>query len=169
MCGIFALFNNNENLYLDDSSNKSKWRGPDSSHYKKYDNLDIYLSFHRLAINGLDSNSSQPFEINEKILICNGEIYNYKMLYNQLNIVPKTNSDCEIIIYLYEKFGIEYTLNLLDGVFAFILIDINKKTAFAARDPYGVRPLYILTTEDSHYGFASELKQLHNLYNFKNS
>ena len=164
MCGIFALFNDNQNSNVIEASNESKWRGPDSSHYKNYSNLDLYLSFHRLAINGLDSNSSQPFEINNKILICNGEIYNYKKLYLELKVEPKTKSDCEVIIYLYEKYGIEYTLNLLDGVFAFILIDINKNIAFAARDPYGVRPMFILTTENSQYGFASELKQLHNIY-----
>ena len=112
MCGIFALFNNRKDIGLLKSyCNKSKWRGPDSTKFYKDNNY--FLGFHRLAINGLDENSNQPFNINNKILICNGEIYNYKKLASSLDIELKTNSDCEIIIYLYEKFGIEYTLNLL--------------------------------------------------------
>jgi asparagine synthase (glutamine-hydrolysing) len=99
-------------------------------------------------------------------LICNGEIYNYKELYAVLGIEPKTQSDCEVILHLYRRFGIEQTLQLLDGVFAFILIDYNiyedSAKLFAARDPFGVRPLYMM--EDSlRIGFASELKCLANL------
>ena len=73
----------------------------------------------------MSEDSNQPFNINNIQLICNGEIYNYKELFNNITYKPTTNSDCEIIIYLYILYGIEYTLNLLDGVFGFILIDYN--------------------------------------------
>ena len=159
MCGIFALFNNRNDVGLLKSyCNKAKWRGPDSTNFYKGNNY--FLGFHRLAINGLDEISNQPFNINNKILICNGEIYNYKKLAKSLNIQLKTNSDCEIIIYLYEKYGIEYTLNLLDGVFAFILIDNNKNEGYACRDPYGVRPMFISYEDNGEIGFSSEMKQL---------
>ena len=102
------------------------------------------MGFHRLSINGLDSNSGQPITINNVSLIFNGEIYNYKELYTELDIEPTTNSDCEVIIHLYIKYGIEHTLRLLDGVYSFVLYDIsdiNKlPSIYIARDPLGVRP-----------------------------
>ena len=176
MCGIFALLNetNISNALLE--FNKGKHRGPESTETAIYNNL--LLGFHRLAINGLDDISNQPIIINKKALICNGEIYNYKSLYNQLNIIPKTNSDCEIILHMYEKFGIKQTLNMLDGVFAFVLYDFSStpNKIYIARDPFGVRPLYTLTqtsdkTSDNYtpvYGFASELKCLSNIYDSDN-
>ena len=174
MCGIFALLNNNDtvsNEYIVEQFNKSKERGPDNSHINTTNNN--FIGFHRLSINGLSEESNQPFNINNIQLICNGEIYNYKELFNNIKYKQTTNSDCEIIIYLYMLYGIEYTLNLLDGVFAFILIDYNLNTMYVSRDPYGVRPLFYLYNEsyvmndefssditDNLIGFASEMKQL---------
>jgi len=180
MCGIFALLNN-ENCIPDDlierQFEKGKNRGPEFSTLQNV-SLKTKFGFHRLAINGLNTESNQPIKINNITLICNGEIYNYKELYDLLpDIIPKTDSDCEIIIHLYEKFGIEYTLKILDGVFAFVLLDDNYNSTeskiFVARDPYGVRPLYFLknklfgmqNTNENILGFASELKVLHGLCN----
>ena len=135
-------------------------------------NLSLF-GFHRLAINGYkDSASNQPFDINNIILICNGEIYNWKELYQIIDVEPNTKSDCEIIIHLYLKFGIEQTLNMLDGVFAFILLDKSNDAIYIARDPYGVRPLFykkILSyhahpyIRDPIYLFSSEMKTICNL------
>ena len=101
-------------------------RGPESSKFNTYSDK-LILGFKSLAINGLTVDSDQPITINGITLICNGEIYNYKCLYKELyeshNIVAKTESDCEVIIYLYKIYGIEQTLRLLDGVFSFILYD----------------------------------------------
>ena len=125
MCGIFALLNKTDinHEFILEQFNKSQHRGPDNSHINTENNN--FIGFHRLAINGLDTVSNQPITINNILLICNGEIYNYKELYNNIPYNPTTNSDCEVIIYLYLIYGIEYTLNLLDGVFAFVLIDYN--------------------------------------------
>jgi asparagine synthase (glutamine-hydrolysing) len=165
MCGIFALLNNSNvpDDFVINQIKKGENRGPDNSQTLKI--LDNFtLGFHRLAINGLNQESNQPFDIDNVILICNGEIYNYKELYKFMNIKPKTDSDCEVIIYLYKKYGIEQTLKMLDGVFAFILYDILEKKIVVARDPYGVRPLYHLRNNSvanyNHIGFASELKCL---------
>jgi asparagine synthase (glutamine-hydrolysing) len=90
------------------------------------------------------------------------------------SVIPRTQSDCEVILWLYERYGIEHTLQMLDGVFAFALLDRrNSKESilYIARDPYGVRPLYamhqtldlidnIVRGIDSVIGFASELKSL---------
>ena len=175
MCGIFGLLNyKNKDLLITDiqsMSNAAKHRGPESSVLLcNIDNKDIVFGFHRLAINGLNTESNQPFVIDNVTLICNGEIYNYKKLLSELDVVPKTDSDCEVIIYLYRKFGIENTVQMLDGVFAFILYDNINNKVYIARDPYGVRPLftYKLNVKSNIYGFASELKQLYPLkYNYE--
>lgn len=149
MCGIFSLFHilSKEQLSkryncIEDHYYKGRSRGPEYSTLNTI-NDNVIFGFHRLAINGIDEISNQPIVIDGVYLICNGEIYNYKNIYSMLNITPKTNSDCEAIIHLYKKYGIEYTLQMLDGVFAFSLYDSNINKCFVARDPFGVRPLYV--------------------------
>lgn len=171
MCGIFALLNNTEQLnnpdFIQQQFNKGNGRGPEHSVLKNVGKNTVF-GFHRLAINGLNPGSNQPIVLNNCTLICNGEIYNYKELYRLLEIEPNTQSDCEVILHLYERFGIERCLELLDGVFAFILLDYNifsdSAKLYVARDPYGVRPLYFLKPcvmmPTNIYGFASELKCL---------
>ena len=133
----------------------------------------MLLGFHRLAINGLNEESNQPLIIDDIILICNGEIYNYKDLYKFMGVEPRTGSDCEIIIHLYLKYGIQQTLNMLDGVFAFLLYDILNNNIYVARDPLGVRPLYqminISNGSNKMFGFASELKCLSDIYNLSSA
>ena len=184
MCGIFALLNDNNKI--SDVSNefmKGKARGPE---FSKLDlsYIKMTLGFHRLAINGLNEASNQPLVINDIVLICNGEIYNYKQLYKIMGVEPQTGSDCEVIIHLFLKYGIEQMLTMLDGVFSFILFDnrisedLNNKM-YVARDPFGVRPLYYLKNNfvnenkfnntESIYGFASELKCLEYFYNKNNN
>ena len=175
MCGIFTLLNSYESITdINNEFIKGQSRGPE---FSKLDSLYIrmVLGFHRLAINGLTEISNQPLVINDIVLICNGEIYNYKTLYNYMNVEPVTGSDCEVIIHLYLKYGITQTLTMLDGVFSFILYD-NRITEdlsnrlYIARDPYGIRPLYYLKNNGQNkrsniYGFASELKCLEKFYN----
>jgi len=174
MCGIFALLNTNNDDHLlkhiiKQQFNKGKRRGPEYSKLE-YHYMKMVIGFHRLAINGLNSGSNQPILIKDVLLICNGEIYNYKKLYKYMNVKPVTDSDCEVIIHLYLNYGIEQTLNMLDGVYSFVLYDnrSNNNNIYIARDPLGVRPLYRLysTSEvfDLH-GFASEIKCLEHFYN----
>jgi asparagine synthase (glutamine-hydrolysing) len=168
MCGIFALLNNRDVDYtkIFDFFMKGKSRGPDNSNMKTIESYpDSYIGFHRLSINGLNEISNQPIMDDGIILICNGEIYNYKTLYTENidNFTNKTESDCEVIIHLYKKYGIDKTLNMIDGVFAFILIDTKEKLLFVARDTYGVRPLFKSsknTDFTTQYQFASDIKQL---------
>jgi asparagine synthase (glutamine-hydrolysing) len=174
MCGIFALLNSNIHPQINmdmvkEVFNRGKNRGPESSKLVSYSNQELILGFHRLAINGLNEESNQPLILNGIELICNGEIYNYKYLYKSMNITPETGSDCEVIIHLYLKYGMEQTLVMLDGEFAFVLYDRNENTLYAARDPYGVRPLYKITSNVNSCfiveGFASELKMVAPIYN----
>ena len=195
MCGIFSLFNNDGSIpdnVINHSFKLGASRGPEYSEYTHLYN-SIVVGFHRLAINGIDSISNQPMTIDNITLVCNGEIYNFRELFDMIEVKPHTNSDCEIIIHLYKKFGIEYTLTLLDGYFSFILYDatdINiEPIIYVARDAYGVRPLYILRQHDNEnidykndppyindkfvvknqiVAFASEVKMLSGLLNYNN-
>jgi len=177
MCGIFSLLNYDHeytNNFIETQFKKGKRRGPEYSTLSNV-GIKIKFGFHRLAINGLNKESNQPLIHDDILLICNGEIYNYKELYSLMGIPPKTQSDCEVIIHLYKKYGIEHTLQLLDGVFSFVLLDQSVYTKesrlYIARDPYGVRPLYIMhnvdeSPEKEHcIGFASELKVLSDFVN----
>jgi asparagine synthase (glutamine-hydrolysing) len=171
MCGIFALLNNENEFtdgFIQHQFQQCRSRGPEFSVLTKV-GIKVVYGFHRLAINGLNAESNQPINHDNIILICNGEIYNYKELYQQMNIVPDTQSDCEVIVHLYKRYGIDQTLQLLDGVFSFALLDQRIENAdsrlYVARDPYGVRPLYSLHStnrKENVIGFASELKSLSN-------
>ena len=112
MCGIFALINDTFGFYSDfinEQFLKGQRRGPEFSKLKVV-SMKATFGFHRLAINGLNNESNQPMEIGDITLICNGEIYNYKELYSMMNVEPSTDSDCEVIIHLYKKYGMDHTL-----------------------------------------------------------
>lgn len=147
MCGILAVFSNtyfsdeNENISL----NSLKKRGPDG--FGVWRGNNVFLGHTRLSIIDLSLRSTQPMvsSCGRYIIIFNGEIYNYAEL--KLNLEKKgyifrTNSDTEVILTLFtiEK---ENFLNLLHGMFSFVIWDNFEESAFAARDPYGIKPLYI--------------------------
>lgn len=171
MCGIFALLNSKYHSFTNIKQNfmKTQNRGPEYSELLDIPKINTYLGFHRLAINGVnEKKSNQPFFIDGIYLVCNGEIYNHKSLIDILNITPNSRSDCEVIIHLYKRYGMKQTLQMLDGVFAFVLIDTNKKQIFVSRDTYGIRPLFtsvlkIYVGPETYYYsylFSSELKSI---------
>lgn len=168
MCGIFSLLNY-PLLHLSKvikAFETGQKRGPDNSKYiiDKFNNT--FIGFHRLAINGLNPKSDQPMDFNDIILICNGEIYNYKSLFSLIKQEPFSDSDCEIIIHLYIKYGFENMINMLDGVFAFCLFDVKKNVCYVARDPFGVRPLYCFKNKSVDfdiYAFSSTLQSITDL------
>ena len=178
MCGIFALLNDYKpfNTHITTENRRNAFysgmsRGPEEHRMIEHMN-GVSMYFHRLAINGIDVLSGQPLKIGDVTLICNGEIYNYKQLFSMLKeygIVQQTRSDCEVIIHLYNIFGIERTLQMIDGVYSFVLyeqqigVSLLSDKVYIARDPFGVRPLYTLASKDGKhelFGFASELKVL---------
>lgn len=188
MCGIFyfqtvARLALSQLKILQENSLLSCHRGPDKSVFLK-DNTRAW-GFHRLSINGMDPSADQPFHLKNCRLICNGEIYNFRQLITEFGLEGdyKSGSDCEIIIHLYRKIGMCETLRRLDGVFGFVLHDYDSGYTYVARDPVGVRALYIgVTRHDGifgsehsdltcvsmnpdHYGIciASEMKSIHAL------
>ena len=150
MCGIFIC---HEDCYQQQDFDKLQHRGPEHSILNKYN--QYWVGFHRLKINDLGHSGDQPFIIDNVLLICNGEIYNHKELEKAYKFEMKSKSDCEIILRMYLKYGIEQTLVSLDGVFAFVIIDMRNEDVIVARDPIGVRPLFI---GDNGKAFASEMK-----------
>ena len=171
MCGIFALLNNKRtadshrftNQVIESAVVKGQFRGPEYSAIVPIDPVNAILAFHRLKINGLSSEkANQPFSHNGIYLICNGEIYNWKSLAEQFGIQPllTTGSDCEILIHLYKKIGMDSLLQVIEGEFAFILIDTNINALYAVRDPLGIRPLYFAHNQQNVLCFSSELKMI---------
>ena len=134
-------------------------RGPDMQRIIQYS--DITLGFERLAIMGLTEEGMQPFELNDNALVCNGEIYGFrklkKELENEYSFV--SDSDCEILLPMYEKYGTEM-FAMLDAEYALIIYDAKKGDLIAARDPIGIRPLFYGYTDADEIVFASEAKNL---------
>ena len=164
MCGIFAFLSKLTTIpqfkrdKLIKKCENTKHRGPDNSKYIDLYENKLLFGFHRLAINDISQAGDQPLILdNTYFLICNGEIYNHKELENKYEIQTKGHSDCEIILHLYKKIGIERTLNEISGYFAFCLWDDNLKKLFVARDPIGVRQLYI-GSNNNELCICSELK-----------
>ena len=168
MCGIFAYLGNKIDINkIELSFMKTFRRGPDNNILKSICNKLIF-GFHRLSINDTSFKGNQPlYHPNKPIcLICNGEIYNHKEIIEKFNIQTYSKSDCEIILYLYENYGIEDTLSILDSEsFAFIIYDGLNNTITVARDRFGVRPLFVSKTINNEYIFASEAKSIVDLIN----
>ena len=124
------------------------------------------LCHERLAIVGVDSGAQPLVSEDKKIyLAVNGEIYNYRQLRASLKnkVHFQTDSDCEVIMYLYREHGVEF-VNMLDGMFAFVLLDttVTPHRVVAARDPIGITTLYYGRSFEfpGAIFFSSELKAI---------
>ncbi|XP_042290434.1 asparagine synthetase [glutamine-hydrolyzing] [Thunnus maccoyii] len=164
MCGIWALFGSDECLSAQCTcAMKIAHRGPDAF---RFENVNGYTNccfgFHRLAI--VDQlYGMQPLRIKKFpfLWLCyNGEIYNHQTLKKQFDFDYQTKVDGEILLHLYDRFGIQKMASLLDGVFAFVLLDTANRKVFLGRDTYGVRPLFKLLTNDGFLAVCSEAKGL---------
>ena len=134
-------------------------RGPDDS--RIVDTGDGFLGFHRLAIMGLTPSGMQPFKLGKSYVVCNGEIYGFEKLKQELSkkYAFESDSDCEILLPLYKEYGTEM-FAMLDAEFACIIYDGEDKEYIAARDPIGIRPLYYGYDKNGAIIFASEAKNL---------
>ena len=134
-------------------------RGPDDT--RLVDVGQGVLGFHRLAIMGLTPEGMQPFELNGSFVVCNGEIYGFEKLRRGLEgaYTFKSDSDCEVLLPLYEKYGTDM-FAMLDAEYACIIYDGKNEKFIAARDPIGIRPLYYGFDKKGTVVFASEPKNL---------
>ena len=165
MCGIFSILNNSfDKENIEKAFKRGANRGPESSVLEYSADNKTVIGFHRLAINGYsDVKANQPLKMYNCVLICNGEIYNYKKLYNMCpTFRPNTKSDCEIILHMYNKYGMKHTLQHIDGVFSLVLFDTKKNCFYVARDTYGVRPLFFYN-DGKDILFSSVLKSISKL------
>ena len=134
-------------------------RGPDDS--RIVDTGDGFLGFHRLAIMGLTPSGMQPFKLGKSYVVCNGEIYGFEKLKQELSkkYAFESDSDCEILLPLYKEYGTEM-FAMLDAEFACIIYDGDLGEYIAARDPIGIRPLYYGYDKNGAIIFGSEAKNL---------
>lgn len=149
-------------ISLDAALATLSYRGPDSNGSMAFDTAA--LGHTRLAIIDLSPSGHQPMRDNAKdiAITFNGEIYNYKELRAELEKkghVFSTPSDTEVILKAYEEYGSECP-KYLDGMFAFVIWDDEKKQAFMARDRFGKKPLYYAYTPDGKLAAGSEIKAL---------
>ena len=134
-------------------------RGPDMQRIQSYG--DVMLGFERLSIMGLTEKGMQPFELGNRAIICNGEIYGFRKIKAELEkeYSFESDSDCEILLPLYERHGTDM-FAMLDAEYACVIYDGDKDELIAARDPIGIRPLYYGYTDAKEIIFASEAKNL---------
>ena len=169
MCGFAGFVDREKNKkpIIKNMADIIKHRGPDS--YGYYIDDSVALGFRRLSIIDLNS-GDQPIcnEDKSKIIVFNGEIYNYQEIKKDLVIkghIFKTNSDTEVLLHGYEEYGSKI-LNKLRGMFAFVIYDKTDSSVFLARDFYGIKPLYYYLN-DWEFMFSSEIKSFLGHPNFK--
>lgn len=161
MCGIVGFTNSidNSNEVIKKMMDRIRHRGPDAE--GKYVDGDIALGHRRLSIIDISSQGDQPIfnEDGSLVIVFNGEIYNYMEIREKLVQAGhgfSTNTDTEVLIHGYEEFG-EKILNMLRGMFAFVIWDKKKKELFGARDFFGIKPMYYAVMNGT-FMFGSEIK-----------
>ncbi len=165
MCGIVCAFDLKQKVEelrprLLEMSKKVRHRGPDWSGIHCEDKA--ILTHERLAIVDPTSGKQPLYSQDEKVILAvNGEIYNHRDIRKQFNGTYnfKTESDCEVILALYNEKGVDF-LDDLNGIFGFALYDSAKDEYLVARDHIGIIPLYMGWDQNGTFYVASELKAL---------
>jgi len=172
MCGINGIISNtikDEDLLRKNLAEMNQLifhRGPDEDGFyiDASESSSVAMAMRRLSIIDLSTGKQPMYTDNNQIgIVFNGEIYNYRVLKQQLEndgVTFNTTSDTEVILKLYEQKGIE-AFKELDGMFAFSIHDKTKNKVFIARDFFGEKPLYYTKTK-TDFVYASELKSLIN-------
>lgn len=166
MCGISALISKNKNSSLDSSliqkmTDVISHRGPDGFGYFTQSN-QVHLGHRRLAILDCTEAGHQPMHFLDRYVITyNGEVYNYLEIRAELEQSGyrfKSGSDTEVILASYDKWK-DKCLSHFNGMWAFIIYDRLENKVFIARDRFGVKPLYVWSSPEGFFAFASEIKQ----------
>ena len=160
MCGING-FNFSDKELIKKMMAFTKNRGPDANGI--YSENEVTISHDRLSIIDLTSKANQPMNYKNYIISFNGEIYNYKNLKKELEETGesfKTNSDTEVILRLFDKFGVE-SFKKLSGIFAVCIWDKLKKKIYLVRDTIGVKPIYYHFNKlKNKFIFSSSIKSV---------
>ena len=164
MCGFVGFIDKykkkEKDKIIKEMADMISHRGPDSAGY--FTDNNIALGHRRLSIIDLEG-GTQPIynEDKTKVIVFNGEIYNYKELKEKLEKkghVFTTNTDTEVILHGYEEYGTRLFKDLR-GMFGFVIYDIKKKELVGARDHFGIKPFYYYLNDDE-FLFASEIKAM---------
>ena len=172
MCGIHGfidtqLARESQEHIIEKMLASTSHRGPDFSDHHITE--EVVLGHNRLSIIDLSKDANQPFKKHGLVLVFNGEVYNYLELRNELekdHIHFKTNSDTEVVLESYKKWG-EKCVNKFMGMWAFAIWDSNNKKLFCSRDRFGIKPFYYCYLNGRFY-FSSEVKALKNSPIFSN-
>tara|TARA_Y100001970_G_scaffold254528_1_gene330347 strand:- start:961 stop:2781 length:1821 start_codon:yes stop_codon:yes gene_type:complete len=164
MCGISGIVNlNNQKVnksHIELMMTKMNHRGPDDN--GMYFDHNVGLGFVRLSILDLSEAGHQPMKSSNSkyIIIFNGEVYNYKEIRKELKYKYQFNSetDTEVVLAAYQEWG-EKCLNKFNGMFSFVIYNIESKEIFGARDRFGIKPFYYFY-DDNRFIFASEIKSI---------
>lgn len=170
MCGINGIIKNNTSksdilLNLEKMNQCIIHRGPDEDGFftGQAENIHIGFAMRRLSIIDLSSGKQPIFtDDKSKVIVFNGEIYNYRSLRADLEkngVIFHTTSDTEVILKLYENYGTS-AFSRLDGMFAFSIYDKILNKVFVVRDFFGEKPLYYTHIPNQSLIWASELKSL---------
>ncbi len=165
MCGIVGTLNFDKEKLVDSAVLKRMTdilfhRGPDDEGF--YIQQNIGLGFRRLSIIDLNTGHQPLANSNNSVyIVFNGEIYNYqeqREILKKKGYQFKTLTDTEVILHLYEEYGVD-CLQYLRGMFAFAIWDNNKKQLFCARDRFGIKPFYYYL-DSQKFVFGSEIKAI---------
>lgn len=154
MCGF--VFQNNKEATVNiarfsEELDSIQWRGPDAKKIVALNDNKTALGHCRLAILDLNSRADQPMQTKcgRYHILLNGEIYNHKDLREKLDLSCETESDTETVLEGYKKIG-KKIFSLLDGMFAVAIYDEESDSWVAARDAFGIKPLFIAKTSGGH-------------------
>jgi len=134
-------------------------RGPDNS--RKFVDQNLYLGSTRVKILDLDNRSNMPMEIDDFVIVYNGEIYNHKILKKKLEDLGEkflTTSDTKVILRLFKKYEYD-SFKLLEGMFSVCIYNKKNKKLILARDIFGIKPLYY-TFYNNNFIFSSEVNSI---------
>ncbi len=160
MCGLagYYVWGSAKRPDLSLATSLLRHRGPDASHTWQSAAGSVGLAHTRLSIIDLSEAANQPFHLADVHLVYNGEVYNFRELAQAGGYPLRTHSDTEVLAWAYKALG-EAALPQLNGMFAFALYDDGRAQVLLARDPFGIKPLYVAQRPEGVY-FASELKVL---------
>lgn len=165
MCGIWLLLTQKPISNIEKHLEQLKARGPEGSRHVILGGKG-YIGFTRLAINGLNPTGMQPMEYKGTYSVTNGEIYNWRDLMAKYSLTCSSGSDCEVVGAMYREHftgrpfeTLTQLFSSFDGVFATAIVDQVYDYTIIARDPFGVRPLYMGFSDDA-LSLGSEIKSL---------
>ena len=172
MCGISGIIDYKKKVNLNDITsfliNQQKHRGPDSNNFWSDNDNGISLCHNRLSIIDTSINGSQPMKsyCGRYVISYNGEIYNYfelkkKILNNK--IIFQSETDTEVLVNAISILGLQSTLELINGMFAFALCDKKEKKLILCKDRFGQKPIYY-SLQNNLLIFSSELKTIKNYF-----